>query len=559
MKWMMLLLIVGITGAQATCPAWTPARADREITQLKAQVAQWNEDYWRQGDSEASDGVYDQLSARLTQWQHCFNHDESRENSPPLLKDGVKHPVGHTGVQKLADAQAVSRWVAGKHDLWVQPKVDGVAVTLIYRHGRLYQAISRGDGLKGENWTNKVLHIPAIPQTVTGRLADSVLQGEIFLRRENHIQKQMGGMNARAKTAGLLMQQDKSSRLADLGIFIWAWPDGPEAMTERLSLLAQAGFSLVQQYSQPVRTVEDIVAWRARWFTSPLPFVTDGVVIRRAVEPGGKHWLPAQGSWVAAWKYTPVAQVAEVKMLRFTIGRTGKITVVAQLDPVMLDDKRVQRVNIGSVSRWEHLDIAVGDQILVSLAGQGIPRIDKVVWRSLERSKPAPPSGHFNGLTCYYATPGCEAQFMARLEWSGAKAALNIDKLGRAGWQTLHQAYPFEHLFSWLAFTPEQLQHVPGFSPARGEQLWHQFTVIRRQPFKRWVIALGLPLPQSALDAAGDSQWQQLEARDESGWQRLPGIGKERAQRIVAAVHHPDVIRLTQWLASQNIPGFEIQ
>jgi NAD-dependent DNA ligase (contains BRCT domain type II) len=556
MKWMLLLLIAVMTGAQATCPAWAPARAEHEIAQLKAQISQWNEDYWLQGASGVSDTVYDQLSARLAQWQRCFGHDGLQENSPPMLNTGVKHPVAHTGVQKLPDAHAVQLWMAGKDELWVQPKVDGVAVTLVYQHGKLVQAISRGDGLKGEDWTEKARHIPVIPQTVEGKLTNSVLQGEIFLLRENHVQKQMGGMNARAKVAGALMQQSENNRLAELGIFIWAWPDGPKAMPERLSLLAESGFPLAQQYSRPVGHIDDITDWRARWFTSPLPFVTDGIVIRSAKEPEGKHWLPAQGSWVAAWKYVPVAQVAEVKTVLFAVGRTGKISVVAQLEPVMLDDKRVQRVNIGSLSRWQTLDIAAGDQVQVSLAGQGIPRIDKVVWRSAERSKPEPPVQQYNALTCYYATPGCEAQFLARLEWSGSKAALNIDSIGPAGWQVLYQTHRFEHLFSWLALTQEQLQHTPGFSSSRGAQLWHQFNLIRQQPFRRWVIALGLPLPLSALDAAGDTRWQQIEARDEVGWQRLPGVGKARAKRIVEAVHQPSLNRLAQWLASQKIPGF---
>ncbi|MCF3826624.1 ATP-dependent DNA ligase, partial [Salmonella enterica subsp. enterica serovar Weltevreden] len=89
--------------------------------------------------------------------------------------------------------------------------------------------------------------------------------------------------------------------------------------------------------------------------------------------------------------------------------------VVASLVPVILDDKRVQRVNIGSVKRWEAWDIAPGDQIQVSLAGQGIPRLDEVVWRSRERSKPVPPDIHFNSLTCFYASATCQEQFISRL------------------------------------------------------------------------------------------------------------------------------------------------
>lgn len=89
----------------------------------------------------------------------------------------------------------------------------------------------------------------------------------------------------------------------------------------------------------------------------------------------------------------------------------------------MLDDKRVQRVNIGSVRRWNEWDIAPGDQILRAWPDKG-SRIDEVVWRSTQRSKPVPPEGRFNSLTCFYATAECQEQFVARLVWLGAKEVL---------------------------------------------------------------------------------------------------------------------------------------
>ncbi len=109
-----------------------------------------------------------------------------------------------------------------------------------------------------------------------------------------------------------------------------------------------------------------------------LPFATDGIVVRSEDKPAGESWLPGEGNWVVAWKYSPVSQLAEVKNIQFSVGRTGKVSVVAGLEPVRLDDKQVRRVSLGSVERWQRLDIAQGDQVLISLAGQGIPRLDKL-------------------------------------------------------------------------------------------------------------------------------------------------------------------------------------
>ena len=556
--WMAILISILCwqSSAWAVCPAWSPARAQEEISRLQQQIKQWDDDYWKEGKSEVEDGVYDQLSARLTQWQRCFGN-ETRDVMMPPLNGAVMHPVAHTGVRKMADKNALSLWMRERSDLWVQPKVDDVAVTLVYRDGKLEKAISRGNGLKGEDWTQKVRLISAVPQTVSGPLANSTLQGEIFLQREGHIQQQMGGINARAKVAGLMMRQGNSDTLNSLAVFVWAWPDGPHLMTDRLKDLATAGFTLTQTYTRAVKNADEVAHVRNEWWKAKLPFVTDGVVVRAAKEPESRHWLPGQAEWLVAWKYQPVAQVAEVKAIQFAVGKSGKISVVASLAPVMLDDKKVQRVNIGSVRRWEEWDIAPGDQILVSLAGQGIPRIDDVVWRGAERTKPTPPENRFNSLTCYFASDVCQEQFISRLVWLGSKQVLGLDGIGEAGWRALHQTHRFEHIFSWLLLTPEQLQNTPGIAKSKSAQLWHQFNLARKQPFTRWVMAMGIPLTRAALNASDERSWSQLLLSTEQFWQQLPGTGSGRARQVIEWKENAQIKKLGSWLAAQQITGFE--
>ena len=556
--WMAILISILCwqSSVWAVCPAWSPARAQEEISRLQQQIKQWDDDYWKEGKSEVEDGVYDQLSARLTQWQRCFG-SEPRDVMMPPLNGAVMHPVAHTGVRKMVDKNALSLWMRERSDLWVQPKVDGVAVTLVYRDGKLNKAISRGNGLKGEDWTQKVSLISAVPQTVSGPLANSTLQGEIFLQSEGHIQQQMGGINARAKVTGLMMRQDDSDTLNSLGVFVWAWPDGPQLMSDRLKELATAGFTLTQTYTRAVKNADEVARVRNEWWKAELPFVTDGVVVRAAKEPESRHWLPGQAEWLVAWKYQPVAQVAEVKAIQFAVGKSGKISVVASLAPVMLDDKKVQRVNIGSVRRWQEWDIAPGDQILVSLAGQGIPRIDDVVWRGAERTKPTPPENRFNSLTCYFASDVCQEQFISRLVWLGAKQVLGLDGIGEAGWRALHQTHRFEHIFSWLLLTPEQLQNTPGIAKSKSAQLWHQFNLARKQPFTRWVMAMGIPLTRAALNASDERSWSQLLFSTEQFWQQLPGTGSGRARQVIEWKENAQIKKLGSWQAAQQITGFE--
>lgn len=554
----MIVLAVALTGceAQSACPKWSEAQATQEISRLEKQLSQWDAAYWQLGRSDVSDDQYDQLSAQLRQWQGCFG-TVSEEPALPRLKGSAAHSVAHTGVRKLKDRVSMAQWMADKTDLWVQPKVDGVAVTLVYRNGKLFQAVSRGNGLAGEDWTAKVKQIPLVPKNLRGELANSVLQGELFLRSEGHIQQQSGGMNVRAKVAGALLSKANSALLNDLSVFVWAWPDGPNQMSERLMLLNEAGFPYVLEYSRPVKRVSEVEAQRQAWFSTPLPFVTDGVVVRSAKEPPGRLWLPGEGSWVAAWKYAPVTQIAEVKAIEFNVGRTGKVSVVALLEAVQLDDKQVQRVNVGSLRRWNELDIVAGDRLNISLAGQGIPRIDGVAWRATARHKPTPPLSSLTSSTCYWVSEECQPQFLSRMIWAGKQLA--VDSVGGVLWRQLSETHHFEHIFSWLVLSEAQLQQTPGVSPQRARQLWHQFNLTRQQPFSKWLLAMGIPLNQKALLNIEGRSWQQLVELQEAEWKKISWIGTQKASQMVRWLAEPQVKSLALWLGEQGISGFSSQ
>ena len=544
----MMFSLGGCAVAQALCPVWAPGRVETEMMALAKQLSEWDRAYYEQGISLVPDERYDALEKTYRDWQRCFR-PESKPHSPTLAKNGkVRHPVPHVGVKKLSDRQAVARWMTGKQPLWVQPKLDGVAVTLYYQHGELARVISRGDGLRGEDWTERARHIPAIPQQVTLDYDPLVLQGELYLRMTDHQQASQGGANARAIVAGAMRRHDLSPLVEQLGIFIWAWPDGPEAMPLRLEQLSKAGFNIMKAWSKPVANADDVANWRERWFHQPLPFVTDGVVIH-GTPVKGAYWLPGDNTWSAAWKYTPLKVSAEVRSIDFPVGRTGKTGAVLNLLPLQLDDKKVSRVNIGSLRRWQALDVLPGDQVMVSLAGQGIPRLDDVIWRVQKRvSPPVPDAGAFHPLSCFTYTPACREQFLARLVWASGKEALAMTGVSRSSWQRLMQAGRLTHLFSWLALTQDELRQTPDITPARADWLYHQFSLSRQQPFRRWVKALGVPLPQRALNAMVDNDWSTLLARQDAAWQQLPGMGKTLASQVMHFLHDPQVRQLIRYL-----------
>ncbi|WP_428944563.1 NAD-dependent DNA ligase LigB [Pantoea sp. FN060301] len=554
MRYIALLLACFCLSVRAQCPVWTPARASRELAALEQQLRGWDDAYYRKGVSVVTDERYDALEKTFHTWQRCFRPEMPLRQ--PLLPEGGKrlHPVAHAGVRKLADQEAVARWMENKRDLWVQPKVDGVAVTLHYRQGKLISLISRGNGLRGEDWTAKAHLIPAIPQLIPLKTPSLVLQGELFLKMNDHQQAIQGGGNARSVVAGAMRRNDNRTILSQTGIFIWAWPDGPLSMYERNVQLRAAGFTLAADWSKPVANAGEVERWRERWFRQKLPFATDGVVIH-STPVKGEHWMPGNGDWAVAWKYPPAKASTHVRSVSFSTGRTGKISAVLNLDPVQLDDKKVSRVSVGSLRRWQQMDILPGDRVTLSLAGQGIPRLDEVIWRVAERPLvPVPDAAAYNAQTCFYFTPGCREQFLSRLVWLSSPGVLNMPGISRATWQRLMQASLPEHLFSWLTLSPSDLEKAAGISARRAGQLYHQFSLSPQQPFKRWVKALGVPLPEEALNALSDEGWQTLLARTEAAWQQLPGVGPRLAQKITAFLANEQVRKLIDWLAAAQVP-----
>ena len=559
--WFSLVVGMLLSGANAAhaaaCPDWSPARARQELAALHDRLDGWNHAYRVEGQSPVSDAVYDQAMQRLATWRRCF----PAQAPAPLahLADAggrIRSPVAQTGLAKLPDAAAIGAWMhaRGDRDLWVQPKADGVAVTLLYVDGQLRQATSRGDGLHGSDWTRLAQAIAAIPKHLPNAPARVVLQGELYWRLPGHVQADDGGANARSAVAGALARVAlDADSAAQIGLFVWDWPSGPADMPSRLAGLAAMGLVDSVTYTRPVATLDEVKQWRERWYRQAMPFAADGTVLRQGHRPPAASWPAAPPDWAVAWKYPAASALAEVRAVEFTVGRSGRITPVLELAPVQLDDHRVQRVSVGSLKRWRQLDIRPGDQVEVALAGLTIPRLQSVAWRAQQRAPVTPPDPRAHGpLSCWQAAPGCEQQFRARLVWLGGRQGLQLEGLGADTWQALIDAGLVHHLLDWMSLTPEQLATVPGLGTSRAAALARSFAGARDRPFVRWLQALGAP----ASVAAGLPDWAALSARGASDWQALTGIGAGRANQLVAFFGCPEVRTLAARLHAAGVQGF---
>lgn len=553
----LFLLLLTLTGlpALAQCPDWPSAQAERELTALRQQLEAWDTRYHQHGQSPVADELYDQSRQRLTSLQQCFPLLPVAA-APSLLgaRGPVPHPIAHTGVEKLPDDNAVQLWLKGREGIWAQPKVDGVAVTLIYRKGRFHQALSRGDGLHGHDWSTRARQIAAIPKQLP-QPVDLLLQGELYQRLEQHIQARSGSLNARSRVAGWLARKHLSAaEAAQIGLFVWDWPQGPATLSERLEQLALLGFTEGAQYSRPVSGFSEARHWREHWYRSPLPFASDGIILRQSLRPAAERWQARAPHWIAAWKYPYAQALANVRQVRFRIGRTGRISPLLDIDPVLLDDRQIRRVSVGSLQRWQALDILPGDQVAISLAGLTLPRLDGVVLRSQQRQAiQAPAPEDFHALSCWRPTPGCEGQFVARLTWLSGKQGLHLDNVGEQTWARLVATGRIKGLLDWLTLDQAELATIAGFGARSSLRLIESLQQARQRPFARWLKALGLP-PSGSAELNGP--WQVLASRNSLEWQDQAGVGPDRAAQLVAFFRDPQVLALQATLSQAGVNGF---
>lgn len=545
-------LNVGAT-THLSCPEQPAAALQVEVEQLQQKILQWDHAYHRHAAHSIPDELYDQAQARLALWQQCLQQPSKPSALPTDQRYQQAHPYRQMGLHKL-DEPALKRWLQGKQDVWVQPKLDGVAVTLVYRAGQLVQVTSRGDGQRGQNWLAHAQVIEAIPKTLPTQRAFIHLQGELYQKWAQHQQAQQGTQQARSAVAGWLNRKQLGQEEGrQIGLFVWEWPDGPAQMPERLASLAALGFPASREYSQPVRDFSQVSYWRQQWYQAPLPFATDGVVVRQGQRPAEQLKYAYPPHWAVAWKYPLSQGLTQVKQVEIRVGRTGRLTAIAHVEPVVLDNKTIRRVSLGSPKRLQTLDLALYDHIGVQLSGHAVPQFQQVVWRSPLRQPIAQPKAtDYHSLTCWQPSAQCRQQFVARLVWLSGKQGLNMQGVGQGTWQQLIAAQRVTGLLDWLALDAEQLQQVQGIGPRRAQALAQQFSRVRQIDFERWLNALGAP---AHLRVRPGDDWARLQQLSLESW-RARGYSPQSASQLEAFFSHAQVRRLAQQLGQQHIDGF---
>jgi len=449
--------------------------AELRIAELTEKINFHNHLYYQEDRSEISDLEFDQLMDELIHLEQQFP-EFLQEDSPTQRVGGSITKEFETSVHGYrmlslgntyseAELRAFDERVAKilehrDYTYFCELKFDGVAISLVYEKGRLVRAVTRGDGVQGDNVTENVKTIRNIPLSIKGENVPESFEvrGEIFLPRKEFIkintERQAKGepllANPRNAASGTLKMQDSSivakRRLNCYFYQLLGENIGVTKHHEAIALLENWGFNVSQTYRNctDISSVLNYIEhWRDR--RRELPLDTDGVVLKvndydQREELGYTAKIPR---WAIAYKFQAENAVSQLLSVTYQVGRTGAITPVANLSPVSLAGTTVKRASLHNANEIERLGLHVGDTVTVEKGGDIIPKITAVVLEERKvDSVPIPYITHCpecgsllerkEGEAKHFCpnVKTCPPQVLGRIEHFVSKRAMDIDSLG---------------------------------------------------------------------------------------------------------------------------------
>lgn len=458
----------------------------------------------------------------------------------------------------------------------VEPKIDGLSVSLEYRDGIFVRGSTRGDGFIGEDITENLRTIRTIPLKISEPLPFLEVRGEVYMPRSSFAklvaeQEENGekiAKNPRNAAAGSLRQKDSSvtaSRGLDIFIFNIQQIEGKALAShhESLEYLKNLGFKVVDD--RLFDTIDDAVERIREIGTEKhdYSYDTDGAVIKiddfaQRDVLGSTSKVP---KWAVAFKYPPEEKETKLLEIEINVGRTGALTPVAIFEPVILAGTTVSRASLHNQDIISQLDIRLGDTIVVRKAGEIIPEVVRVVSHE-ESSEPyvipdvCPVCGHKVEKTGDEAAvrcinPNCRAQILRNIIHFASRDAMNIDGLGEAIVEQLVENGFIQNAADLYTLTFEQLLTLPNFKEKSVNNLLNAIANSKKNEADRLVFALGIKgigRRSAELLCKRFGSIDELMKADISDITALDSFGGVLAESIVTAFKSEDMIELVNRL-----------
>ncbi|MFC6873965.1 NAD-dependent DNA ligase LigA [Halobellus marinus] len=538
--------------------------AESQAETLRAAIREHDHRYYVQADPLISDRAYDDLFARLEALEDAF--DLERETSPtrrvggePLSElDTVEHVAPMLSIDQSTEAADLRefdrrvREAVGDVDYACEPKFDGLSIEVVYEDGEYVRAATRGDGEYGDDVTAQVRTIRSIPLTLRGDYPDTLaVRGEVFFPRDafqehNRERVERGEepfANPRNAAAGTLRQLDPAV-VADrpLDCFVYDVLDGsdvPPTQRATLDRLREWGLP-VNDRVEVVEDVDAAVAYRDELLAErdSLNYEIDGTVIK-VDDRDAREELGATSRavrWAFAYKFPPRTEVTRVTDIVVQVGRTGRLTPVALLDPVDVGGVTVSRASLHNPEEIERLGVDVGDEVRVRRAGDVIPEVAEVIEKRAEGTFDFPETCPVCGSSVErdgplaFCTGGltCDAQLVRAIVHYGSRGALDIDGLGEERVEQLVDAGIISTLPDLYRLSIEELADLEGWGETSARNLVDAVEATQSPPLSEFLVGLGIPeVGESTarnlarafgdLDAVMDATEDELQAVDDVG------------------------------------------
>ena len=581
----------------------TDEAAAARAAELRAQIAQHDHRYYVLDDPLVPDAEYDRLMLELRALEAAHpelitpDSPTQRVSGTPSGSFGeVVHRVPMLSLDNAfseEDVRAFDRRiherlaVTGDLDYVAEPKLDGLAVTVIYRDGLLAQAATRGDGVTGEDVTANVRTIRAVPQRLRSaapRLLEA--RGEIFMplagfERMNALARERGEkvfVNPRNAAAGSLRQLDaRITASRPLTAFFYGLgalegASAPVRQSELLEWLRTLGLPTSPD-ARKVHGVEGCLAYYRELGErrSSLPHQIDGVVYKvdDRADQERLGFVSRAPRWAIAHKFPPDEALTVVRDIVFQVGRTGAITPVARLAPVFVSGVTVSNVTLHNIDEVRRKDVRVGDTVVVRRAGDVIPEVVSVVLdRRLQDSAPVelpercPVCGsrvlRVEGEAVARCTGGftCRAQRQEALRHFASRRALDIEGLGD---KLIEQFVEHEQVKSpadIYSLTQSQLAQLERMGEKSAANLVAAIEKSKRTTLPRLLYGLGIRDVGEATALALARHFGSLErlmSADERAIQQVPDIGPVVAAHVAAFFASDEHLRVIKALRDKGV------
>jgi len=572
------------------------------MSDLCQQIAHHDSLYYEQAKPEISDREYDALYRELVDLERA--HPELITLDSPSQKVGgrpqgafaqVRHLVPMQSLDNTYSAEEIGDFVQRLQRLLpgeeipftIEPKVDGVAICLLYERGRLARAATRGDGTTGDEVTRNIRTIDVIPAQLQGKAPDVLeVRGEVYLPKETfariNAERDEQGLptfaNPRNAAAGTLKQLDPNivaERKLSAVFYGYGAVEPASALPERM----EGFFGQLKAWGLPVnprhwlaRDAAEVMAAITELgsIRRDFPFETDGAVIKAdRIEQHARLGSTSKAPrWAIAYKYEP--EQARTRLLDITVqvGRSGVLTPVAELEPVFVAGSTVSRATLHNEEEIARKDLRIGDWVLVEKAGDVIPAVVKVLTEERngsEKEFKMPTQCPVCGLAVSRAegevavrctNPGCAAQARRRIEYFAGRTAMDIEGLGEAMVTQLCEAGLVTDVADLYTLTAEQLLPLERMGEKSVSNLLDAIAASRNQPLWRLLAALGIPhvgVTVARTLAASFGTLERLAAASEEELVAVEEIGPIMATAIYGWFRDPTVVALIEKLRAAGL------